>query len=283
MEMLINFLRLLRWRMRRMSQWLRYRRLDSPVLFGNSFPKSGTHLLTQVLAGFSRCGPVVNSGLSAITMYSGTTGAQRSLETILGEIDRLRPGDVGYGHLHAAPEIVQVLCRDGVAPYFILRDPRDVAVSHVFYITEREPDHIHHHYYAQVLTSFDERLQVSIEGRPGLDFPFPNISARFEPYLTWLERPEVLTLRFEDFITQKEETLGTILDHAVARGFRYRGERETAVDLLSSAIDPQRSPTFRSGKVGAWKEHFTTEHKRLFKQVAGDLLVKLGYESDQSW
>jgi hypothetical protein len=283
METLGTSLRLLRRGLRRGSQWLRYRCLDAPVLFGNSFPKSGTHLLTQVLAGFSRFGPVVNSGLPAVTMYSGITGVERPLETILGEINRLRSGDVGYGHLHALPKIEQALCRDGVAPYFIFRDPRDVAVSHVFYITEKEPDHIHHHYYAHVLSSFDERLKVSIEGRPELDFPFPNISARFEPFMPWLDKPEVLSFRFEEFITRKGETIGKVLDHAVVRGFRYHGEREKAIELLSSSIDPQRSPTFRSGKVGGWKDYFTVEHKRLFKQVAGDLLVELGYESDLDW
>jgi len=181
------------------------------------------------------------------------------------------------------PEIIQALCHDGVAPYFIFRDPRDVAVSHVFYITEKEPDHIHHHYYAHVLTSFEERLKVSIEGRPELDFPFPNISARFEPFMPWLERPEVLALHFEDFILHKKETLGKVLDHAVARGFHYQVGRKSAIELLSSSIDPQSSPTFRSGKIGGWKDHFTPEHKMLFKQVAGDLLVKLGYESDLDW
>jgi len=109
MKALGTSLRLLRRQLRRGRQWLRYRRLDSPVLFGNSFPKSGTHLLTQVLAGFSRFGPVVNSGLPAITMYSSITGAQRPLDSILGEIERLLPGDVGYGHLHALPEFIQAL------------------------------------------------------------------------------------------------------------------------------------------------------------------------------
>ena len=36
-------------------------------------------------------------------------------------------------------------------------------------------------------------------------------------------------------------------------------------------------------KVGGWKEFFTEEHKRLFKEVAGDLLVKLAYEENNSW
>jgi hypothetical protein len=283
MERTKNLLRLIRWRYRRARQRARYGQLDAPVLFGNAFPKSGTHLLTQVLAGFSQLGPVVNSGLPAVTMYVAVSGEERPLGTILREIGRYRPGDIGYGHLHAVPEIVGVLCRDGMAPYFILRDPRDVVVSHVFYVTERESNHILHEYYCDELNNFDERLTASIEGRPDWEFSFPDIGARFKPYMPWLERPEVLLIHFEDFITKKEETIGAILDHAMARGFRYRGAREDAIASLAASIDPQRSPTFRSGKIGGWREHFTPAHKDLFKQYAGDLLVKLGYESGLDW
>jgi hypothetical protein len=30
-------------------------------------------------------------------------------------------------------------------------------------------------------------------------------------------------------------------------------------------------------------EFFSEEHKQLFKDVAGDLLVRLGYEKDNDW
>ncbi|MGD8455344.1 MAG: sulfotransferase domain-containing protein [Anaerolineales bacterium] len=283
MEKIKNLLRMIRWQYRRARQRACYGQLDAPVFFGNAFPKSGTHLLTQVLAGFTQLGPAVNSGLPAVVMYEATSGAEFPLETILGEIKRYQPGDIGYGHLHAVPEIVEALCREGMATYFILRDPRDVAVSHVFYVTERESQHILHDYYCNTLNNFDERLAASIEGRPDWEFSFPDIGARFKPYMPWLERPEVLLLRFEDFITQKEETIWAVLDHAKARGFRYDCDRESAVKLLADSIDPQRSPTFRSGKIGGWREHFTPAHKKLFNQYAGDLLVKLGYESGLDW
>jgi hypothetical protein len=52
---------------------------------------------------------------------------------------------------------------------------------------------------------------------------------------------------------------------------------------LGSAINPSRSPTFRSGKTGEWEKYFTEEHKKIFKDAAGDLLVKLGYEKDNAW
>jgi hypothetical protein len=269
-----------------MVQKGRHRRLSLqgvPVLFGNSFPKSGTHLLIQVLQGFTHIGPAVDSGLPAILTYEGATGRPRSLQTILKDLHRLRSGDVAYGHLHAFPEVVSLLCQHGSAPYFIYRDPRDVVVSHVYYVTDVAANHVHHQYYSRELKNFDERLQVSILGRPDAGVPFPNIRERFEPYLGWLDRLEVLSLRFEDFIKDRQATLERVFDHAVGRGFPASVTRETARRILDSAIDPARSPTFRSGKVGRWQEMFTDTHKSLFLEVAGDLLIRLAYERDNNW
>ena len=276
-------LRCIRWRSRRFRQWLRYRPLKAPVLFGNSFPKSGTHLLTQVLAGLTAFGPAVNSGLPPVVNFDGPTGFPLPLADLMKQLARLCPGDISYGHLHAHPEVVDLLCSSGWATYFIYRDPRDVVVSHVHYVTDMAPDHVHHDYYSHQLHSFEERLQVSILGRPELDIPFPGIAERFIPYLPWLEQPEVLPLCFEDFITQPLETIGRVFDHAVERGFNTSASRTDAIQSLQAAIDPKRSPTFRSGKIGGWQQLLTGENKSLFKQQAGELLIKLGYEKDLNW
>ena len=55
------------------------------------------------------------------------------------------------------------------------------------------------------------------------------------------------------------------------------------LDSLESSINPTKSPTFRSGKTGEWKQYFTNEHKKVFKAIAGDLLVQLGYEKNYDW
>ncbi|MEX2144554.1 MAG: sulfotransferase domain-containing protein [Anaerolineales bacterium] len=253
-----------------------------PILFGNSFPKSGTHLLTQILAGFTRLGPVVDSGLQAVLTFEGESGQPRSLSAILADLARLQSGDIGYGHLHAVPAVVQALCRAGVAPYFIYRDPRDVVVSHVFYVTEINNHHIHHDYYVNDLKDFDQRLEVSILGRPELEPPFPDIRARFEPYLPWLGRSEVLSLRYEDLLENTFAELGSILDHAGSQGFVHPFERSEAIGILAQSIKPEESPTFRKGQPGGWQQHFTPRHKALFKQVTGDLLMRLGYQK-QNW
>lgn len=254
----------------------------TPILFANSFPKSGTHLLTQALHGLTRLGPAVDSGLPAIVMYDGPTGAARPLPAILADLARLRPGDIAYGHLHAAPGITAALCRDGAAPFFIYRDPRDAAVSHVHYVTDIETDHAHHAYY-KALPDFHARLRASILGRPELGGLFPDIRARFEPYLGWLDRPEVCALRFEDFIRDQEATLGLILTHAASRGFPVPDSAARGARTLMAGIIPEKSPTFRSGKIGGWRENFSEENKRLFKETAGDLLVRLGYEDGGDW
>jgi len=254
-----------------------------PVLFGNSFPKSGTHLLTQILAGFTRLGPVVESGLPPVLTFEGESGRPRPLNAVLADLVRLLPGDIGYGHVHAIPALVRALTRHGVAPYFIYRDPRDVVVSHVFYVTDLNNHHVHHDYYVNQLKDFDQRLAVSILGRLELEHPFPDIRARFEPYLPWLDVREVLSLRYEDLLQNTQFELGRLFDHALSRGFIYRGGRGAAIETLAQSIRPQESPTFRSGQAGGWRQHFTTHHKQLFKQVAGDLLIRLGYEQNQNW
>lgn len=276
--------RLARRSVRRFNQSRHYSLSGAPVLFANAFPKSGTHLLTQVLAGFAQFGPAVVSGLPAIVTFEGDTGRQRAEEEILLDLGRLLPGDIAYGHLHASPAVTEKLCQAGTAAYFILRDPRDVVVSHVHYVTEMEPSHIHHAYYKNELKNLDERLRASIVGRDDLSgISFPDIYARFEPYLNWLEVSEVRVLHFEDFLTQREKTLGDILQHATMRGFTASCDSQTALQILDRSIDPERSPTFRRGMMGGWRAAFSPELKNLFKEMTGDLLIRLGYETDQDW
>jgi hypothetical protein len=235
------------------------------------------------LEGFAEVGPVVISGLPAVVTYAGDTGRTRAEAEILADLRRLKPGDIAYGHLHAMPAIVDSLCRPGCAVYFMLRDPRDVVVSHVHYVTDMEPEHIHHRYYSEELKTFDERLMVSILGRPESGIDFPNIYQRFQPYLGWIKQPQVLALRFEEFLQDQTAVIGRALAHAADHGFPIARSRQQAVQLTLQHLDPQRSPTFRRGKAGGWREAFTPQHKQVFKEIAGELLVQLGYEKDLNW
>ncbi len=61
---------------------------SSPVFFTNSFPKSGTHLLTQVLEGFPLVGPRFPSPPAPARAYPHLPGVQGPAGRI-----GLNPGD----------------------------------------------------------------------------------------------------------------------------------------------------------------------------------------------
>lgn len=252
-----------------------------PILLSISFPKSGTHLLDQILLGFSKVAPFSTRLHSFYAEYEGESGRKRTEAETRAWLDSLRPLDVTSAHLFATPEAVKRVASPDFVPYFIFRDPRDVVVSHVFYVTDMEPSHVHHAYY-QSLTDFNARLRVSILGQPDAGVEFPDIAGRFAPYLGWLDQAWVLKIHFEDLVNDRPAELARILDHFLKR-VPLATPRETILGYLEAAINPQRSPTFRSGKTGEWRKYFTEEHKRIFKEVAGDLLIKLGYEKDKAW
>lgn len=252
-----------------------------PALLGISFPKSGTHLLDQILLGFSKVTPYARRLHSFYAEYEGESGRKRAPEEALAWLDSLGCRDVASAHLFARREAIERVCSSAFIPYFIFRDPRDVVVSHVFYVTDMEARHVHHDYYVS-LPDFDSRLKTSILGRPDSNAEFPNIAERFAPYMDWLEQPSVMKIHFEDLITNRLQTLGRIADHFLAR-VPLQTAREVVIESLEASINPKKSPTFRLGKTGEWKKYFTPEHKKIFKETAGDLLVKLGYETNEDW
>jgi len=263
-----------------------------PTLLGISFPKSGTHLLDQILLGFANVAPFSRRLHSFYAEYEGETGRKRTAAETLAWLDSLRPRDVTSAHLFALPDVLARVCTPAFVPYFIFRDPRDVAVSHVFYVTDMEPNHVHHAYY-QSLPDFDSRLRVSILGRPNpstgsgqaAEVEFPDLAGRFAPYLGWLDQPSVMKIHFEDLVADRAWALNLILDHLLSRlgASSIHAPRGLILESLESSINPSRSPTFRSGKTGEWRKYFTEEHKKVFKEMAGDLLIRLGYEKDNDW
>jgi hypothetical protein len=53
--------------------------------------------------------------------------------------------------------------------------------------------------------------------------------------------------------------------------------------IILTAFTQKIRHTFHSRKTGGWHQYFIEEHKKLPRHVAGDLLVRLGYESSNDW
>lgn len=184
--------------------------------------------------------------------------------------------------MEATAENVARLCRPDRATYFIYRDPRDLLVSQVFFATDLYEEHGMHAYYNS-LPDFSARLSAAIAGVDQDGIKMVNVKQRYEGVLQWLRQNNVLCVRFEDLVNKREAALDAMLTHVERTGYAVKGSRAQALLTLSQAIQPRQSRTFRSGKTGGWRDHFTDENKELFKRVAGDLLIQLHYEDNNDW
>ena len=279
-----QFRRMLRPAGKTAQSILRWKRIsfgDAPPIFGNSKPKSGSHLLLQFFNGFTRIMPYKYVEAEPIRTIT-KEGRRNTKEEILGELENLPLGVIGWGYVEATTENVSFLTSSGRVNFFIYRDPRDMLVSQVFFATDMHEEHGMHDFYNS-LPDFGERLKVAITGIDLDGLKMVSVQQRYEGVFEWLNTPGVMCIRFEDLINNRDATLHAMLDEVEKTGYKIPTPREKALSILVEAIQPRKSHTFRSGKTGGWREFFTSEHKKLFKDVAGDLAVRLGYERDNDW
>jgi hypothetical protein len=279
-----SFRRLLRGPGKYAQAVLRWKQLsldEAPPIFGNSKPKSGSHLLLQILNGFTQIMPYKYVEANPVRTIE-KNGRRKTEVEVLNELKSIPQGVIGWGYVEASPENIAFLCQPHRVNYFMYRDPRDMLVSQVFFATDMNEEHGMHEYYKS-LPDFSERLKVAITGIDQDGLYMVSVKQRYASVFEWLEQPNVMCIRFEDLIHNREATLDAMLDEVESIGYEIPTPRAKALSILVEAIQPKKSHTFRSGKTGGWREHFTEEHKKLFKDMTGDLLLKLDYEKDNDW
>jgi hypothetical protein len=254
--------------------------INSPVI-SNSFPKSGTHLLLQILESL----PGVTNYGSFISSMPTLTFKERSKKGHVKLIQKVIPGEVVPAHLFY-DELYEVeLNNRNCIHYFIFRDLRDVVISEVHYLTFMNRWHRMHSYFAKSFTSLEDRISSAILGvsDPNFSYDYPDIAERFSRYLGWWEHSNVCAVKYEDLMGERRETtLRQMAKFWVARR-ESRWQIDELVQKMEASINPKKSHTYRKGKIGAWRDCFSETHKEKMKSVAGDLLVELGYEEDLNW
>jgi hypothetical protein len=99
--------------------------------------------------------------------------------------------------------------------------------------------------------------------------------------------PRTVELRYEDVIAEPEPTLrklfeflGEPWDDAVLRFYEVEGGSR---DVRRFPQNPEATQPIRPDAGGRWRRDLAPDEVGLFKQLAGSLLVELGYERDQNW
>ncbi len=246
-----------------------------PPIIGNSFPKSGTHQLLQILSAFP---DAVHWG-SFIASMPSFPFRQRSKEAHIRRIRALVPGEYLGAHIFFDESYAAAMKEMNAVHFFIYRDLRDVAISDVYYVRDMNRWHQMHNYFANRLTTDDARLMTAICGvqEPDIQFDYPDIATRMRRYLRWIGRPDVFALKYEDLNSPKQEAVILEMIDFYSQHVDREVDRDAVLRRALSNIDPYKSHTFREGGSGKWKDHFSAEHLQRFNELAGELNVVLGY------
>jgi sulfotransferase 6B1 len=252
-----------------------------PPVFANSFPKSGTHLLDQLVGALP---DVVNYGAIWGTMTSSFQFRERTPANVAALLASFAPGELVRGHLHCDDAAIAGLAAKNVVNYFIYRDPRAVVLSEAHYLRDMNRFHRLHSYFKRT-SSMTEAIALSIRGlgdeAPGI--VYPNIAERFARFAGWLRDPNCFCVKFEELVGAEQPAVVRRMAEFYARHRAEPIDVETVAARMIASVAPEKSHTFRTGKKSGWRSEFTPQLRRLFADTAGDLLVELRYETDNSW
>lgn len=249
-----------------------------PPILVNSFPKSGTHLLLQVLGAF----PAVRDLSRFCASMPSLRHRERSVASTTRTLRWVVPGELMGAHLFYNEAHATALRNLHYVHYFIYRDLRDVVVSEAHYLTSMNRWHRLHRVFS-ALPDDRSRIRLAIEGAPDPTLGYPNIRRRLERYRAWLGRDDVICVRFEDLLERRETTIRRLAVAYLERAGLGEANLDQWVARAQAAIDPAGSRTFRRGEIGSWRAAFDQDARQHMDAVAGDLLIELGYEPDHSW
>jgi len=191
--------------------------------------------------------------------------------------------------------------------FWLVRDGRDVMVSlyhHYLLWNEKNKKWPADILYHRRMLRFNDYEDVGANLPAFIDFSFNHTPSRLVKFThpgdwgsfnrSWLEQGDLpgsrlSKVRYEDLLNDTKAELTRILTETTGRPpdpvavqsivGRYAFSRQAG-----RTRGQEDSGSFlRKGIAGDWRNYFTAEAAQVFDRHAGDVLVRLGYESDRSW
>jgi hypothetical protein len=266
-------------------------RSDAGPVLVCTIPKAGTHLLEKVVRLLPGVEPA-GIHIEQFVLLGGRSPAlfrEIPLADLAASVARIGPSRFATGHLLFSQPLADVLIDGGVRALFILRDPRDIAVSYSYYVGQLESHYLYDNYRDRDMSGRLMTTIVGIHDRPLCDsspsLPWlMDIGAMVKSMLPWMRQPNVYSTSFERLVGPAGGG-SRLAQLAEVQGIAAHVGVECSEELAGSIADQLfgTTATFRKGTIGDWRNHLTPEHIRAFKRVAGDLLIQLGYESGLEW
>jgi hypothetical protein len=173
------------------------------------------------------------------------------------------------------------LLKDSGVPYIVqYRDFRDMYVSNYFYIKMTPWNS----FYPTVMKmTLEDYIHYRIETH------LPNYCALVDSWCDHRDANLSIVIRYEDLIADTLKCMKKIQKlyelPATDEEIAHIVEKNSFASVSQGrkrGVENKKSH-FRKGVAGDWKNHYTAKHKGAIKQIAGDWLIRHGYESDSNW
>lgn len=170
--------------------------------------------------------------------------------------------------------------------FHVIRDPRDLIVSAYY-------SHLFsHNVNNDWVLPLREKLS-SLSKKEGLLLEISHSQRFISAIQQWnFDNPNILEIKMEDMILDPLRVMGSSFSFLGLLGdggipfdqFKELLERRSFEKITGRVQGAEnRHHHYRKGVAGDWKNHFTDMHCRRFKEIYGDILIKLGYESNNHW
>ncbi len=241
-----------------------------------SIPKSGTHLLNQLLEG------------AGYQLYRNQPFNPDSLvnydpRAIRPHLAQLYPDEYFIEHLVWQDEMERILVEAGIKVLFIYRDPRATVLSWCHHMVTDGRIHPLHEYYRQ-LPSLRDRIIATLARLPdrhsGVEIGISPWAELYDQFLPWKHSKTVFSLSFEDLIGSRgggsdETQLSTI--ERILKHLGHQNSSEIALRLARKLFNPSVS-TFRKGMCDAWRSELDAGTQALLDETLRRQLVEWGYK-----
>ena len=222
-------------------------------------PKSGTHMLFELLGAFN----LINGGqgqgpLSPQHYYSvSAVHSHTKAHKFFDSLDDLPRGGADHP-LFMTPTL------------FMYRNPLDAVVSEAYYLQDATKSARAHHF---SLMSLDERLIRLIKG----DFTIGSLRDRMAQFITWLHLPNVIPVSFEELVGpqgngSREEQLKTIWS------LQLKLHVPGSPAFYAASVFRRESATFRQGTINSHLEHFSEACYVAVRELDQDFMREFGYD-----
>jgi len=230
-----------------------------------TYPKTGTNLIIQMF------GNPVHIQISHNALYAGagvnstakTAGNNLKFQDMAKQI-RDFPG-VAFGHIPYNNVFFEAMMAHPTTLIQLVRDPRDVIVSHYYHIREKPEAAFNH--------VFQDGIKLADKPDPMMEL-IKLSPSRWERFTPWMEHS--LLVKYEDLRTNPHREAARMIDKVGEADMSQWGLINPT--KMVNRIRPQNSPTFRKGGTGDWRIEFNREHVAKYEELMKDIHEELGYE-----